>query len=954
MNRVFPMLRSMAERRNVTVVPIDLRWGITDDDADEMTNNARVVDLCLREIDNSQPFFIGITGQRYGWCPQAEELETIAGRSSSKKWIKECLEYGMSITELEMQYAVWRNPRRVHAGFYIKDCHADSDDDARLEHLRQTIHHHAKRCHYPVRVFQTPQQLGQWITDDFKRLIDAIYPDEVITPLRRLQVAQQAFMASRTRCYIPVDDVFSQLDHFLKGHDSMMAVVSESGMGKSALAANWISKVMDDSRVEVVYHFVTNGKDRSHFCNVVDHLMDQICHIYQLPLPTDVGTSSFSNSEESPLNELLSSVPAEKRPLLIVIDGLNQVVGGKDNGEIKWLPRRLPSGIHLMVTTTPDKDLIRSLEKRHFHFVSLHPLQESQRVLLVNQYLSMFGKQLSRYQLERVVHRNICDNTLVLRTMLDELIAYGQYDYLNERIEYYMDASNQEDFFQRVLQRVEDDFPDLPVERILALVAFSQRGMSETELQEMAGGVRPIEWSQFYCALSNHIITQNGLIVFSHQMLYDAAVKRYSSWEKQSRAALIDRFKDKKVPRAYDELAHQYFTLHQLDHLYHLLRQYPVFEHLYTFDEHLLYSYWALMEREQSEERWNSDDYKGFYGFTDMYIPTVEQAHIFHHLGMFYEKYFVYDVDWANYYDTLSIRFFKRALEIMEAKADDDDLDTARLRLDLAFKLMHVEKYEDAQPYIEEGFSTLGKRLGDSHLELADYYCKYGHMLLEQENKRDGNREKNNDDVPYDISLPMKYYEKAAELYERNHREDHPGYAHILRLMGTAYNNIRNSEKALNCVRHALDIQQRILGDNDMQLGRTYWLLGHIYRKRASRRQEEDIIQRWGLQEKDVDLAYECYTKARQILIEALGDDHRDIITLNVIINDDIIMFYMLEAEEKYEMMKEFQCKGLPEAVTTLAFVSLHYYTKYYQLCGENSDENENVAELRDILADKL
>ena len=111
MNRVFPMLRSLGELHNVTVVPVDLRWGITDEESENMTHSAKVVDLCLREINNSQPFFIGITGQRYGWCPSAYELGGLFTQQSSQKWITSCLNGNMSVTELEMQYGVWKNPR---------------------------------------------------------------------------------------------------------------------------------------------------------------------------------------------------------------------------------------------------------------------------------------------------------------------------------------------------------------------------------------------------------------------------------------------------------------------------------------------------------------------------------------------------------------------------------------------------------------------------------------------------------------------------------------------------------------------------------------------------------------------------------------------------------------------------------------------------------------------------
>ncbi len=50
---VFPRLAAVAAKRDVTVVPLDLRWGITDD----MARSGRVIETCLNEIVHSRPFF---------------------------------------------------------------------------------------------------------------------------------------------------------------------------------------------------------------------------------------------------------------------------------------------------------------------------------------------------------------------------------------------------------------------------------------------------------------------------------------------------------------------------------------------------------------------------------------------------------------------------------------------------------------------------------------------------------------------------------------------------------------------------------------------------------------------------------------------------------------------------------------------------------------------------------
>ena len=70
---VFPALREKLGKYRVYLIDIDLRWGVTKEQAD----NDRVLDLCLDLIDDCRPFFIGILGERYGWMPTKIPPEAI-------------------------------------------------------------------------------------------------------------------------------------------------------------------------------------------------------------------------------------------------------------------------------------------------------------------------------------------------------------------------------------------------------------------------------------------------------------------------------------------------------------------------------------------------------------------------------------------------------------------------------------------------------------------------------------------------------------------------------------------------------------------------------------------------------------------------------------------------------------------------------------------------------------
>ena len=111
--RVFPELRKLCEARGVTWGEVDLRWGIPD----ERKAEGRVLPICLAEIQNCRPYFIGILGERYGWVPREMSEDLIQAQS----WLKEHVQEGKSVTELEILHGVLNDPQMAtHAFFYFR------------------------------------------------------------------------------------------------------------------------------------------------------------------------------------------------------------------------------------------------------------------------------------------------------------------------------------------------------------------------------------------------------------------------------------------------------------------------------------------------------------------------------------------------------------------------------------------------------------------------------------------------------------------------------------------------------------------------------------------------------------------------------------------------------------------------------------------------------------------
>jgi hypothetical protein len=120
---VFPVLRERLEPDRVHLINIDLRWGVTREQAE----NHQALDLCLQQVDEGRPFFLGLLGERYGWVLDAFPpgmldahtgrpitwlplaLEEIATHPSGRIWAG-CLRWGNHLDLFSLEDAAPETP----------------------------------------------------------------------------------------------------------------------------------------------------------------------------------------------------------------------------------------------------------------------------------------------------------------------------------------------------------------------------------------------------------------------------------------------------------------------------------------------------------------------------------------------------------------------------------------------------------------------------------------------------------------------------------------------------------------------------------------------------------------------------------------------------------------------------------------------------------------------------
>ncbi len=556
--KIFPEIRALCRHRGVAFTDIDLRWGITEEEAER----EGIIRICLEEIDRCRPYFIGILGERYGWTPPRSDAERVA---DDYPILADAMLHGASITEMEIVHGVLANPAMAgHAFFYFRDRNAtpaefidtDPDADNRLNALKERI----RRSGFPVREdFSSPAELGAWLEEDLRHVVNTEHPEsETPSELEMERRAHRAFAASRTRAYIPNPQHLEQFNQWMAFRlstsdvgmnepiierrtsttEHCLVVSGESGLGKSSLTAHLVEYYRKKHPTAlVIEHYVGASQASGTATALMRHIVEEIRERFAIEDPLPSKPEELERSFANWLYRCEHLAAEEGIGVLIAIDAVNQL--DESGRRLAWLPKMLPEGIRVMISMTPGEPQHRLVE-RGWNQLTVERLEDERfRQSIVVRYLGEFRKSINPEQVRRVTSDAKASSPLYLRVVAEELRLHGTHETLDEVIGRYASAADLHEVFDRVLERFEKDYGETSVTDLMRLVCASRSGLSETELLDLTR-LNRLELSRLLFALEYHFVRREGRLGFFHDYLRRAVETRYLP-DEASRYAVHDR-----------------------------------------------------------------------------------------------------------------------------------------------------------------------------------------------------------------------------------------------------------------------------------------------------------------------------------------------------------------------------------------------------------------------------
>ncbi len=611
---VVPELFSRFSKKHINIDLIDLRWGIdTSGESSEQENTVKILKVCFDEIERSKPFFIGFIGERYGWIPNSNDIESaILGYNFDSQG------RDMSITEMEMLYALQKFDSPENCLFFIRNGLNPQDiDDEQIRNIYFPQNDELKkRCNdlkaylrdrYASTTFdyncywdkETSSIKGldglcELVITKLSELIEkelGAQFNENISTLGEEKILQESVLRDIQDNTFGRKKEINDLVEFAKSEsENELLVSATSGLGKSSLIASFCKEYENEALVIPFFAGISARSTDFHFL---------ARYLYSVLTGNDddsILDIPYKELKKRLLGALFDA--SSDKQVVIVVDALDQFASSKELNELDFVSEQLlPKNVKIIYSALPDFET--SLRKRNATIYALDSLSIEDIKTVATGIASKLHKELSPAVLDLLVSKCdengniVCKAPIYLVLLLELLCSFDSDDFAeinkSQSSENLSPAIAIQKYLERSIQKTGAQTKDVlnaisaktilqlgnKYDIITSLLTSSPNGISERDIIGITAltsdAVSATDFSLYRRMFRMHLIQrENECWVFNHAIirstlteyargldnakLFEACAEYYISLPKDSRGryAGIIRFLGKL--EKYDKL----------------------------------------------------------------------------------------------------------------------------------------------------------------------------------------------------------------------------------------------------------------------------------------------------------------------------------------------------------------------------------------------------------------
>lgn len=636
---VFPAFTNTALLQGVQFVEIDLRWGVPKD--------APIIKSCLKEIERTQPYFIGIIGKSDGTVPKPENFKAEYGIFDDEynEKIERWIEAGCSITEMEFLYGAIERGDTCKSGFFWLDYCSHTPKQYKMREVLLGKGFNVVPC-------ASIDVLGEKIMSFLKGLLPPSNPsDSKAEELQAIRTAQERIREQLLQFYVHRTDFdFSAISSFLDSDKKLLYVRGCHGAGKSTILARFLKDYQgNDCQKILISHFHRGGYLDDIYFHLLLELEKVQGYTYEDYAEKQGYVSTVSVRER--LEKFLSTT--SHRKLIFLIDGLEY-----EGTEVIYNITSLfaPYDNYKLIITDqqdsedfeendePDEDEDEDFEDffdedeedynldsdDEDEIIVCYPKELTRAV--ITQYYRSYGRTIQNDLLGELESIGRSWDFHSLRAILNEIRVFGIHNTLSSLVSDLASCTDEE-MYEKIISHWKTLLAPIRENDVLEVLYLSHYGLTENTLRELCH-LTQHEWSLIYAVLQPYIIHLGDRICLGNEVFRE--VIRYSitkEMEYANRCKIIRYFKDKEhsdekfdeypyqIAKTVDYLRREAFhhaesdenpyyleykeqTYTLLDYLIDL----DIFHYAYNHRNQELLRYWGGLEDDDS-------DYMDFYAY---------------------------------------------------------------------------------------------------------------------------------------------------------------------------------------------------------------------------------------------------------------------------------------------------------------------------------------------------
>ncbi|XP_035676378.1 NACHT domain- and WD repeat-containing protein 1-like isoform X2 [Branchiostoma floridae] len=306
---------------------------------------------------------------------------------------------------------------------------------------------------------------------------------EVISHARFCQAKCESF-CGRQEIF---DAVYSYMKDTAKVNHQPFVIHGASGSGKSsimAMLAQNAAQTFGENLVTII-RFLGTSPHSTLIHPVLQSLCLQICEVYGIESPVERVLNNFAEIVQY-LSTLLDKVSEKDRPLLILLDSLDQLSSVDRAYSLTWLPKSLPPNVHIVVSTLPEEfDLLKTLKRTirsDSSYIQVPTLSEQVGSEILDTWLARIQRCLTEKQREVILSAfSHCRQPLFLKLAFDEARRWKSYTPESElRI-----AQSARAAINLLYERLEVQHGTIFVSHTMGYIAAARNGIAEHELEDV-------------------------------------------------------------------------------------------------------------------------------------------------------------------------------------------------------------------------------------------------------------------------------------------------------------------------------------------------------------------------------------------------------------------------------------------------------------------------------------